>query len=194
MEKIIRLCSCILFLASSLTINAQEETIIKKGLVRAQGTISPSKMLGFNESRFYLHGNIEGYASKKVSIVGESYFDLGSLTEGRNSFKYNHKVFFGANYHFTHNNNDVYVGIQPGVAITWLNIITVLPVEVGAETGVNPIFSPVLGYNYFVNKFFHFFVQSRLILGQHNYDAHVNLAEFTFSAGLGFNINANKKE
>lgn len=176
-----------------LPIFSQEEPIIQKGLIRTQGTISTSKMLGFNESRFYLHGNIEGYVSKKVSVVGESYFDLGSLSEGRNSFKYNHKVFFGANYHFTHNNSDVYVGIQPGIAITRLNIITTLPNNTKTSTGVNPIFSSVLGYNYFVNKYFHFFVQSRLILGQHNYDAHVNLAEFTFSAGLGFNINANKK-
>ena len=189
MEKIIRLCYIILFLASTLTVNAQEETIIKKGLVRIQGTISPSKMLSFNESRFYLHGNIEGYASKKVSVVGESYFDLGSLTEGRNSFKYNHKVFFGANYHFTHNNSDIYISVQPGVAITKLNIITTLPVDAGSSTGINPIFSSVLGYNYFVNQYFHFFVQSRFILGQHNYDAHVNLSEFTFSAGLGFNLN-----
>ena len=189
MEKIIRGFIFLVLLTFSIASYAQEETIIQQGLIRVQGTISPSKMLGFNESRFYLHGNIEGYASKKVSVIGESYFDLGSLTEGRNSFKYNHKIFFGANYHFTTNNSDVYIGVQPGIAITRLNIITTLPVGAGASSGINPIFSSVLGYNYFVNQYFHFFVQSRFILGQHNYDAHVNLAEFTISAGLGFNIN-----
>lgn len=172
---------------------AQEETIIDKGLIRAQATISPSKMLGFNESRFYLHGNLEGYVSKKVSVTGEAYFDLGSLTEGQNSFDFNHKLFFGANYHFTRGNSDFYVGLQPGFAITKLNIPTILTIGQNAKTGVNPIFSLPLGYNYYINHFFHFFLQTRLILGQHNYNYAVNLNEFNFSAGLGFNINSTKK-
>ena len=193
MEKIIQSIVLGLLFVFSTSVSGQEETIIKPGLISGQATISPSKMLGFNESRFYLHGNLEAYLNDKVSLAGEIYFDLGSLTEGQNSFQFNHKLFFGASWHFTHNNNDLYIGIQPGVSATKLNLITTLPAGAGATTGINPIFSSVLGYNYFVNKFFHFFVQSRITLGEHNYDAHTNLAEFNFSAGLGFNINAKQK-
>lgn len=192
MEKV----KCLLVISCLLlgnSIFAQEEIIIDKRLIRAQLTISPSKMLDFNESRFYLHGNLEGYVSKKVSISGETYFDLGSLTEDQNSFDFNHKLFFGTNYHFTKGNSDFYLGIQPGVAITKLNIPTILTVGESTKTGVNPLFSLPIGYNFYVNRFFHFFLQSRFILGQHNYDASVSLNEFVFSAGLGFNVNSIKK-
>lgn len=169
---------------------AQENPIIKKGLIRSQGTISPSKLLSANESRFYFHGNIEGYLSNTTSFSGESYFDLGSLTTDRNTFIYNHKVFFGANFHVVKKNNDFYFGIQPGVAITRLDIPIILPTNNQPQTGVNPIISGVLGYNYYVNKWFHFFIQTRLLAGEHNYDVSTNLSEFIFSAGLGFNFNA----
>jgi len=193
MEKIIQSILIGLLFIFSTTASGQDETIIKEGLISGQATISPSKMLDFNESRFYLHGNLEAYLNSKVSLAGEIYYDLGSLTEGQNSFEYSHKLFFGASWHFTHNNNDLYIGIQPGVSATKLNLISSLPVDAETTTGINPIFSSVLGYNYFVNKYFHFFVQSRIILGEHNYDMHTNLAEFSFSAGLGFNINAKQK-
>lgn len=192
MEKIkwLFVLSCWL-LSSSLI--AQEEVIIDKGLIRAQSTISPSKMLDFNESRFYLHGSLEGYVSNKVSFSGDTYFDLGSLSKIQNSFNFNHKLFFGANYHFTDGNSDFYIGIQPGIAITKLNIPTILTIKETPKTGINPIFSMPIGYIFFINKYFHFFLQSRFILGQHNYNYTINLNEFNFSAGLGFNLNTIKK-
>jgi hypothetical protein len=51
-----------------------QESIIKEGLLRAQLTISPSTLLSDNESYFYLHGNLEGYISDKISISGEGYY------------------------------------------------------------------------------------------------------------------------
>jgi len=177
----------ILFASNSL---AQEDEIIKAGLVRAQMTISPSTLLVEDGSFFYLHGNLEGYLTNKVSISGDTYFYLGKLSGNDSPFDYNHKLFFGANWHFTNDNSDLYLGLQPGISVTKLNIITTLPLEAGASTGVNPLLSSLVGYNYYVNKYFHFFVQSRIILGEHNHDTPVNISEWTLSAGLGFNINA----
>ena len=59
---------------------------------------------------------------------------------------------------------------------------------------MNPLASLVIGYNYYVHRYFHFFVQTRFIAGQHLYNEHKDLSEFRFSAGLGFNINTIKNK
>ena len=169
---------------------AQDAQIIRKGLLRAQGTISTSRMLSVSESNFYLHGNLEGYVSEKISFAGEVYYSLGNISGKNSSFDYNHSLFFGSSYHITKKNSDLYFGIQPGVSFTKLKEDAIL-MDV-RHAGVNPLFSSLIGYNFYVNKFFHFFLQSRLVLGQHNFDVHKDLSEIRFSAGLGFNINAIK--
>lgn len=195
MEKMIKQTLLLLSLVTMIynKTMAQDNEIIRAGLIRAQMTISPSTLLVEEGSFFYLHGNLEGYVSEKVSISGDTYFYLGKLSENNSPFEYNHKLFFGANWHFTNGNSDLYVGVQPGISVTKLNIITPLLVESGANVGVNPLFSSVIGYHYYVNNYFHFFAQSRIILGQHHHDVVVNISEWTFSAGLGFNINSIKK-
>lgn len=170
--------------------SAQDPTIIRKGLIRAQLTISPSYMFSDQRSYFYLHGNLEGYVSDRISLAGEGYYYLGDLSTGKSPIDYNHSAFFGAAYHFTKKNNDLYIGLQPGLSITKLSDTTNSVSQ--ATLGANPLFSPVIGYNFYVNKVFHFFIQSRLVLGEHNYDKPKNLSEFRFSAGLGFNINTIK--
>ena len=130
--------------------------------------------------------------SDKLSIAGEGYYYLGNISSGKSLFDINHSLFFGASYHFNKGNNDLYIGIQPGVAITQLN-----KKEnnlSNTSSGVNPLFSTIVGYNYYLNKVFHFFIQTRLVLGEHNYDLHKNLAEMRLSAGLGFNLNTMEKK
>ena len=165
-----------------------QESIVKEGLLRTQLTLSPSKMLNDNLSYFYLHGNLEGYVSDKISISGEGYLFLGrtSFYADIQSFKHNHSVFFGANYHFIKNNHDVYLGIQPGVAYTQVKMLRGMNEQ---YTSTNPLFSSVVGYNYYINNIFHFFVQTRLILGKHLANDAKSLNEIRFSAGLGFNLN-----
>ncbi|MGZ3900035.1 MAG: hypothetical protein ACXVNQ_06715 [Bacteroidia bacterium] len=168
---------------------AQTNEIIRPGLVRLMGTISTSKMLNNKESGFYLHGNLEIYFNKRVSFCGDAYYFLNAQ-KGNSYFDMNHNIFYGLLWHFTKKSNDLYVGIQPGIAITKLKTNQVDMVV--TQTGINPVFSSVIGYNFYVNKFFNFFLQSRLILGEHNYDIHRSLSELRFSAGLGFNINCLK--
>jgi hypothetical protein len=191
MEKI---KGTILFiLVSFLFINSQaaEPAIIRKGLLSTQLTISPAILFTSKQSFFYLHGNFEGYISSKISVAGEVYFSLGNASSATPVFKFNHNIFFGASYHIIKNNNDFYLGLQPGISITKV----LLPPEClyPAKTGVDPLVSAIIGYNYYVNNYFHFFLQGRFIGGQHLYDIHENLSEFRFSAGLGFNINSIKK-
>lgn len=187
METIKRVVILFLILNCNVVF-AQEKNVIQKGLLSAQLSLSPSKMIGENESHFYLHGSFEGFISDKISISGEGFYYLGNLSSKESVFDYNHNLFFGASRHFTKNNHDIYIGLQPGVSITKLN-----PDVLGLETtksGVNPVFSGVVGYNFYINNVFHFFVQTRYITGEHNYDIHKNLSELRFSAGLGFNLNS----
>jgi hypothetical protein len=166
------------------------QDIIRPGLIRAQLTLSASQMLSENHSNFYLHGSFEGYLNKRLSLSGEGYHYLGNLSPGTELFKVNDSFFFGASWHLTKNNSDFYVGIQPGIAIAQLNERE--NNNNPTHLGVSPLLSSVVGYNYFVNKIFHFFIQTRIASGQHLYDIQKDLTEVRFSAGLGFNLNSRK--
>lgn len=188
MEKIsipILIVFCFLFQSTF----AQEKPIVRKGLIRAQLTISPSTMLDYSESPFFFHGTLEGYLNKKTSLVGESYFYLGNISGESTIFDFNHSTFFGGSYHISQKNSSFYIGIQPGVSFAR---IKTQEGESRGNLGISPLFSSVVGYNFFVNRFFHFFVQSRLVLGQHLYNKPVSLNELRVSAGLGINLNTFK--
>lgn len=166
------------------------QNIIRAGLFRAQLTLSVSNMLSENQSSFYLHGNLEGYASERLSLSGEGYHYLGGLSSKSQLFKTYESFFFGASWHFTKGNHDLYIGLQPGIAIAQLSESENF--NNPTHLGTSPLFSSVVGYNFFVNKIFHFFIQTRIVEGQHLYDVRKNLNELRISGGLGFNINSTK--
>ena len=169
---------------------AQEDPYAGTGLLRAHLTISPSRALALKGSYFYLHGTITGYLSPRLSMSGDGYYYLGSLSS-TSSFDYHHAFFFGPSWHFPTNNHDLYVGLQPGLSFTKLH-------EDEHETlkthmGVNPMLSMVAGYNFFINGVFHFFLQTRYVLGEHHYDRAENLSELRLSGGLGFHLRTRKR-
>jgi len=169
---------------------AQDSSTIRPGLLSTQLTLSPSHMFCDNQTYIYLHGAFEGYLSKKVSVTGEVYYNMAG-TSGKNTFEYNHSLFFGSSYHFTHVDNDLYIGIQPGISLTKINADA--NKIASSDFGVNPLVSALVGYNYFAGSIFHFFLSSRYIMGNHNYNVHKSLSEIRLSAGLGFNINTGKR-
>ncbi|MFN8295371.1 MAG: hypothetical protein U0T69_04205 [Chitinophagales bacterium] len=191
MEKI-KCVTLIIAVVSIIAITkAEEPSVIRKGLLKTQITISPAVFFKNKQSLFYLHGNVEGFVTCKISVTGDAYMSLGNTGVAAPTFKFNHNIFFGASYHITKKNNDFYLGLQPGISIT--KVILLSDNTKPAKTGVNPVVAIVIGYNYYVHKYFHFFVQSRFVTGQHLYNTRKDLSEFRFSAGLGFNINAKRK-
>lgn len=188
MGKVKCIIAMFLFAFSFCESKSQNDEIIRTGLLRAQLTISPSKMFSDKQFYFYLHGNLEAYLSKTLSLSGEGYHYLGNLSSDNSEIQFNHSGFFGASYHFIKRNSDFYLGIQPG--LVFVSLDESLTGVTQSITGVDPLFSAISGYNFFVNNFFHFFIQTRFVLGEHNYNMHKDLSEFRFSAGLGFNINA----
>lgn len=191
MEKVMQRFLLLIFCAISIPkVNAQENVILKKGLMCTQSTLSPSYNFSDKTSYFYLHGSLVGYLNNAVSVSGESYYYLGQLNADSTVFSYNHSMFFGASKHYFKNNNDIYIGLQPGISFTKIKADELNPVK--SQLGVNPLCSAVIGYNFYVSNFFHFFIQSRLVIGEHHYSVFQSLSEVRFSAGLGFNLNTMK--
>ncbi len=185
MGKKLILCCCL----TALVASAQENSVVRAGLIKTTLTISPSKSLSSSNSYFYLHGILEGYLSDNVSVSGEGYFYQGLVKGKTSEFSYNHSLFFGLSRHFVKNNLDFHIGVQPGLNFTRL---AASPELLSPGLGVNPTASALIGLNYFAGKYIHFFIQSRLVLGEHQRDAARNISDLRFSAGLGFNINALK--
>lgn len=192
MEKKINLVCLLLVLLLVNKAVAQEKNYIRAGLISTQLTLSPTYMFSEKSSSFSLHGSAEVFITSRLSAAGESYYNLGNLGRNAGSFQHNHSLFWGASWHFSKNNNDLYIGLQPGISISKLyaNRINVAKTQLG----VNPLFSTVVGYNFFLYDFFHFFVQTRWVYGEHHYDKFVNISDLRLSAGLGFNLNLLKEK
>jgi hypothetical protein len=163
--------------------------LIYKGLLSGQATISPSYMFADDAGYFYLHGNMEAYLNKKLSLSGEIYYYLGAQSQA-SIFDYNHSLFVGPSRHFITRNNDFYLGLQPGVSLAKIKAATYALSE--TKAAIDPLISAIAGYNYFVNNGFHFFMQTRFITGNHKENIEKGLSELRFSAGLGFNLNTRK--
>lgn len=170
---------------------AQNE-IVDTGLISTKLTLTPSVLLQQKESTFYVHGAGTYYLSPKVSIDGEGYYQLGKISSENPTFEFNHNLFFGAARHFTANDNDFYLGLQPGVSIA--KVSKEISNLEKRNVGVNPVASITAGYNFYVNSYFHFFFQTRYIAGSHKYDMAQSLSEFRFSAGLGLNLRTIKNK
>lgn len=177
----------ILFLTFFICLNTTGQEVDRAGLLKGTLTISPGFMLDSKSQPFYFHGILEFHTSDKVSVVGEGSFYLGDLHDNA-IFRYNNSLFAGFNWHPLENGpSDLFFGIQPGVSFTMIS-----DQSTDDRLGVNPVGSLNVGYNYFMNEYFHFFLMSKTILGKHSTHKVTSLNEFRISAGLGFSIPVRK--
>lgn len=171
---------------------SQEENkqYIHKNLSRTTLTFSTGYFPKNKVSSVYLTGNVEYYTNNKISVRGDGYYFVNNLSESVLSSEYipnqNHGLFFGALYHFKNNSHfDPYLGLQPGIAISQSknNFQT-------SSVTANPLFSSVLGFNYYAKKYAHLFINARYVSGKHLSDARtpMSLNEIRFEFGLGFNL------
>ncbi len=178
-----------------LSLFAQKEQGIHKGMIRVQGTVG----LGISkpELRYYVIGELEGMISDHIGINGTVYGNLGSdrsifdvyAVKPKADDYYVHSVLAGPIYHFlTDRPLDVYVGFQPGWSITQLNYIGAADV-VKTEFGVSPTASALTGVAYY-GSFFHLFAQARYVATRHaTLRYNTPLRDLRLAIGLGFNIN-----
>lgn len=176
--------------------NGQPE-LIRKGLLRAKGTITPAVMLNDGALNIYLQGDADFYLSRRVSLRGDGYYFLD--TQGDGDLTMNHGIFFGANYHFPAGGRfDPYIGLQPGAS--YVQASKVLPwgvegadIEVTSTGNIVPNISVAAGFNFYVWKYLHFQAQMRYVHGRHAVPwGNRPLDEFRFSLGLGWNVNTIK--
>lgn len=174
----------------------QKSRYISEGMLRAQATISMGFM-SLDPGSIYLHGNLEYYIDNNISLRGDGYYSLSA-----NVFEFNHSLLAGASYHIkTKTHFDPYIGFGPGVAINkGLDYSNTFcdpgPCPESGIRSVNPLISPILGFNYYFERLFHIFLETRYIHGKYLSGVTVpwSLSELRFSFGLGFNLDLLKKK
>ncbi|MCB9174137.1 MAG: hypothetical protein H6589_05975 [Flavobacteriales bacterium] len=164
----------------------EKEQIVKKGLLRTTGTISFGQLTNHQQTNLYLTGNTEYFTNEHITARGDIYYYLKS--GDKQMLNQNHQLFAGASYHINSTSKFVpYIGIQPGIAITQSNEVSI---DMKNNVTVTPLISSVTGFNYFASKWFHLFIDGRYVAGKHTSNhTPISLNEFRLSFGLGFNLN-----
>lgn len=144
-------------------------------------------LLTENTQSIQLHGYL-GYLKDKIHIRGDVFYLLNQIGD-RPRFTMNHQLYFGAFYHFSDKKLHPYIGFQPGIALTQSSEYPSLDEASGEllyRKAINPVGSPALGFQYYGEKLFFLFFESRYIFGKHKVDTYpVFLDELRFSFGLG---------
>ena len=161
-----------------------------RGLLRAAGTFAFGSMPESSIYNAYLTGNIEYYADQKISVRGDAYYFLNSLSQN-SPLKKNDALYYGAFYHFpTHSHFDPTIGLEPGISYTQM-IVDGTP-DVAT---ICPLASAVVGFNFFGEKWFHIQINVRYAIGEHLTAAdETNISEISFNFGLGFNLDVLSKK
>ncbi|MEO6883682.1 MAG: outer membrane beta-barrel protein [Bacteroidia bacterium] len=181
------------FVSGTFCLQAQNDSgFVHKGILAGVGTIGVGDMFAHNISNVYITGNLEYYPEKKVSVRGDAYFFLNSLTQN-SPLKQNSSIYFGAFYHFpTHSGFDPLIGFQPGIAFAKTTDTAYGKSDPGSAA---PLFSVVTGFNFFGDKWFHIQVNVRYTVGQeYDQQSQFNLNELSFNFGLGWNIDLLSKK
>lgn len=167
-----------------------QEPFVKRGILRAQATISPGRMTSLPVGSIYIHGDLEYYFDEKLSVRGDSYYFLGHTTTSA-PFAYNHSTFSGIAYHFTSEKKfDPYISFEPGVAFSKVQLINIFNETKGT---IDPLISAGAGFNFYATKYFHLLGSIRYVHGKHlGNEWRMDLNEFRFSFGLGFNLRVKK--
>jgi hypothetical protein len=129
-----------------------------------------------------------GFLKDKIEWRGEAFYFLNSFGD-RPRFSMNHQIYTGAFYHFTESSFQPYVGFQPGIAISQSSEYGALNSDTQTleyKVAANPVGSVAGGFDFFGEKLFFLFIETRYIFGKHKADTYpVFLDEWRFSFGLG---------
>jgi hypothetical protein len=185
----------VLILGGSIFSAAQEEENVAKpfeqrGLMHSQGTFSPEWMTAERQINHYFHGIFGLYFNEKVSFFSDTYLFTGDQEKFREgpTLKKNHSTFSGLAFHFTEKKRfDPFVSLQPGAA--WVQL-KADDLERASPSVIEPLIGVGGGANYYVGKYFNFFLMVKYIHGMHVVPHHspFRLNSFRFSGGLGWNL------
>lgn len=180
------------------------------GLFFSTSTIAQNNTVGIDRTKFkaslsfslgLLTENtkttqLQGYFAmrpkeSRIELRADAFYFLGS-TGDRPRFSMNHQLFVGAFYRFSDAALQPYVGFQPGIALSQSSEFGAFDQTTGNvnyKKTINPVGSVAGGLDFFAEKLFFMFVETRYIFGKHKSDTYpVFLDEWRFSFGLGFHI------
>lgn len=166
-----------------------KKTLIRKqGLWRAASTFSLG-LMNDNVRNTYIQGTLENYFDFNLSIRGDGYYFLNSVSDLKPLAK-NHQLYAGLVKHWGTINWEGYAGLQPGIAISQrTDSVLVDNILTESQVALTPLFSPVIGLNYYTVHHFHFFLETRYSRGIHLSNSLPKyLDEIRFSFGLGFHF------
>jgi len=173
------------------------EAFPRMGLVRAQATFTPSYFLKDNIQPIYLHGELSFFMSEHASINSDSYWLIGYQND-RRDFRHHHSLFTGGAYHLPTGKFDPYISFQPGIAVTELETYVLQENQIvpdGRQLKVSPLLSCGAGFNFYVGRFLHFFLNLRYVNGKYLHATDpLPLHELRISAGLGWNVHLIRKQ
>lgn len=193
MVKIKFIFTSLLFFVSIIFLAQENDAFVRKGLLKATATISPSFMLNRNINNIYVSGELEYFLENKVSVRGDCFWYRDSQQDIP-FLKENSMIFFGALYHFSKKKHDVFIGIQPAAILSQPNMLDTSFVNYPAQ--INPGISFIAGYTFYVWDYCNFFLNARYL--NHKYvgtsKGSIYLDEILLSAGLGFQLHTHKKK
>jgi len=198
MLKKILFISIIIFSTSAFA-QQDDGQYIHRHLTRATASIVAGSMLHYNINNVNVNGNLEYYLDNTISFRGDINSLLGStgLTADSIGLKNDQSILLGAVYHFhTKNHFDPYFIIQPGFAYTSSYKETVTNdsyknvIKIYYKGVISPLATAGLGFNYYFQRYFHLFLETRYVYGNHLSEAPkpMSLQELRITFGLGFNL------
>lgn len=189
---------CLLSFGGISQAENDDSTFVKKGLVRFFGCFAFDYRIADNVWDYKLHGFLEYFPEKKVSVLGELYYFLDS-SEDLPVIKSHWSTGTGLAYHWPSKRLDPYVFFMGGGHITTSQIMVsdslVQEEYVNANEHLNPLVALGGGCNLYVWKYLNFFVQFRYTHTFIYSAIHIrNMDSFSVSYGLGFNFHTRKKK
>lgn len=169
------------------TLSAQEN---ERASYKAALSFSPG-LLTENTTTSQIHGYVGVRpVNGRIELRGDGFYYLNSQGD-RPRFSMNHQLYAGAFYRFSDKTFQPYLGFQPGIAYSQSSEYGVANEsgEITYQKTVNPVGSVAAGLDFFGEKFFFVFAETRYIFGKHTSNTYpIFLDEWRFSFGLGFHI------
>jgi len=190
-KRIKKTAVLVALIAFSVNGFAQNDTETTKPKIKAAVSFAPGFLTEKTKS-IQVQGYL-GFRPKagRIELRGDVFYFLNSFGD-RPRFSINHQLFAGAFYRFSDKQFQPYIGFQPGIAYTQSSEFGVLNNETGLveyKKVINPVGSFSGGFDFFAEKAFFLFVETRYIFGKHKSDTYpVFLDELRFSFGLGWHI------
>jgi hypothetical protein len=193
----------VLLILSSFFTKAQEEnSVIRKGLLRAQLGFAHGTLLNYNSlNTANVGADLEYYLDRRFSIRSDVFLFVDFFNAGNNRvdfpFVFNHSLYTGAAYHFLNSKSfDPYIGLQPGFVYGKSNQDVILLASSGFKNeSLNPAISGVIGFNYYAPKVFHLLFNIRYVKASIATQYNITpVDELRITLGLGFNLNTRKAD